>query len=278
MVKISAFADEVSIVFDEQVEYLTKAGIKWIEIRFVDGKNITTLSDEEVMEVKEKLNKASIGVSAIASPIGKYAIDAPFEEHMNLFRRTVKIAQMLDAGMIRIFSFYGSENVDIEVCKEEVLRKLKAFSDEVKDTGISLVHENEAGIFGHSASNCEILMKNLYSDNFKAAYDPANFVWGEKITDNIFTCWPILKQYVSHIHIKDWKLGSKDIGSIPGDGDGQIAELFKELADKGYNGFVTLEPHMSSGGQFGGQTTTDQFDAALSRVRSFCQDNGIIYE
>lgn len=278
MVKISAFADEVSIVFDEQVEYLTKAGIKWIEIRFVDGKNITTLSDEEVMEVKEKLNKASIGVSAIASPIGKYAIDAPFEEHMNLFRRTVKIAQMLDAGMIRIFSFYGSENVDIEVCKEEVLRKLKAFSDEVKDTGISLVHENEAGIFGHSASNCEILMKNLYSDNFKAAYDPANFVWGEKITDNIFTCWPILKQYVSHIHIKDWKLGSKDIGSIPGDGDGQIAELFKELADKGYDGFVTLEPHMSSGGQFGGQTTTDQFDAALSRVRSFCQDNGIIYE
>ena len=275
MVKISAFADEVSIVFDEQVEYLTKAGIKWIEIRFVDGKNITTLSDEEVMEVKEKLNKASIGVSAIASPIGKYAIDAPFEEHMNLFRRTVKIAQMLDAGMIRIFSFYGSENVDIEVCKEEVLRKLKAFSDEVKDTGISLVHENEAGIFGHSASNCEILMKNLYSDNFKAAYDPANFVWGEKITDNIFTCWPILKQYVSHIHIKDWKLGSKDIGSIPGDGDGQIAELFKELADKGYDGFVTLEPHMSSGGQFGGQTTTDQFDAALSRVRSFCQDNGI---
>ena len=278
MVKISAFADEVSIVFDEQVEYLTKAGIKWIEIRFVDGKNITTLSDEEVMEVKEKLNKASIGVSAIASPIGKYAIDAPFEEHMDLFRRTVKIAQMLDAGMIRIFSFYGSENVNIEVCKEEVLRKLKAFSDEVKDTGISLVHENEAGIFGHSASNCEILMKNLYSDNFKAAYDPANFVWGEKITDNIFTCWPILKQYVSHIHIKDWKLGSKDIGSIPGDGDGQIAELFKELADKGYDGFVTLEPHMSSGGQFGGQTTTDQFDAALSRVRSFCQDNGIIYE
>ena len=121
-------------------------------------------------------------------------------------------------------------------------------------------------------------MKNLYSDNFKAAYDPANFVWGEKITDNIFTCWPILKQYVSHIHIKDWKLGSKDIGSIPGDGDGQIAELFKELADKGYDGFVTKEPHMSSGGQFGGQTTTDQFDAALSRVRSFCQDNGIIYE
>lgn len=278
MIKISAFADEVSIVFDEQIDYLTRAGIKWIEIRFVDGKNITALSDEEVMAVKEKLNKASIGVSAIASPIGKYAIDAPFEAHMNLFRRTIQIAQMLDAGMIRIFSFYGSESTDIENSREEVIRRLEAFSEEIKGTGICLVHENEAGIFGHSASNCEILMKSLYSDRFKAAYDPANFVWGEKITDNVTSCWPVLKKYTSHIHIKDWRLGSKDIGSLPGDGDGQIPELFRELAEMRYEGFVTMEPHMSSGGRFAGETTQAQFDAAISKVRSFCEDNGIIYE
>lgn len=278
MVRLSAFADEVSVVFDEQLKYLNEAGIKWMEIRFVDGKNITALSDEELMEVKSKLCKASIGVSAIASPIGKYAIDAPFEDHMNLFRRTIRTAQMLDAGMIRIFSFYGSDDTDIENCQEEVIRRLQAFSQEVKGTGICLVHENEAGIFGHSASNCETLLKNLYSDCFKAAYDPANFVWGEKITDNMTSCWPLLKKYTSHIHIKDWKLGSKDIGSLPGDGDGQISELFKELAEMGYQGFVTLEPHMSSGGRFAGETTPAQFDAAISKVRSFCEDNGIRYE
>jgi hypothetical protein len=54
--------------------------------------------------------------------------------------------------------------------------------------------------------------------------------------------------------------------------------LFKELAEMGYQGFVTLEPHMSSGGRFAGETTPTQFDAAISRVRSFCEDNGIIYE
>ena len=63
MVRLSAFADEVSVIFDEQLKYLNEAGIKWMEIRFVDGKNITALSDEEVMEVKAKLRKASIGVS-----------------------------------------------------------------------------------------------------------------------------------------------------------------------------------------------------------------------
>ena len=278
MVKISAFADEVSVVFDEQIDYLNRAGIKWIEIRFVDGKNIISLSDEEILIIKNKLEKASIGVSAIASPIGKYAIDAPFEEQMSQFRRTVRIAQMLETNLIRIFSFYGSDTVNIEDCKDDVLYRLKAFCNEIEGTGICLVHENEAGIFGHSVSNCEILMKNLYSDCFKAAYDPANFVWGENITDNITSCWPKLNNYVSHIHIKDWKSGSKDIGALPGDGDGQIADLFKELAKNRYEGFVTLEPHMASGGRFGGETTAEQFDTALSRVRLYCQENGIIYE
>ena len=39
-----------------------------------------------------------------------------------------------------------------------------------------------------------------------------------------------------------------------------------------------LEPHMASGGRFGGETTAEQFDTALSRVRLYCQENGIIYE
>lgn len=278
MIRLSAFADEISVSLDEQIAFLNQAGIKWMEIRFVDGKNITTLSDEEVMDVKRRLDKASIGISAIASPIGKYAIDAPFENHLALLRRTIRIAKMLNASMIRIFSFYGGENRCIDDCGEEVVSRLKAFAEEVKGTGIRLVHENEAGIFGHSATNCEYLMNHLYSDNFKAAYDPANFVWGEKIIDNINTCWPLIKRFTSHIHIKDWKLGSKDVGALPGDGDGQIPELFKELASMEYDGFVTLEPHMSSGGQFAGETTPEQYNAAIAKVRTYCMDNGIIYE
>ena len=77
--------------------------------------------------------------------------------------------------------------------------------------------------------------------------------------NNVEVCWPLMKPYVTHIHIKDWKLGSTDIGSLPGEGDGQIEQLIKELVTSGYSGFVTLEPHMSSGGQFGGETTPEQF-------------------
>ena len=93
-----------------------------------------------------------------------------------------------------------------------------------------MVHENEANIYGHAAANCVDLVKTVDSPKLRLAYDPANFVWGEKITNNVEVCWPLMKPYVVHVHIKDWKLGAKDIGSMPGQGDGQIKELLAELA------------------------------------------------
>lgn len=278
MIRISAFADEVSPVLDEQIAYLRHAGIKWTEIRFVDGRNITTLTTDEAAEVKRRLDAAGIGVSAVASPIGKYPVDAPFEPHLELFRHTIRLAQTLGTRLIRIFSFYAPEGGSIDSYRDTVCERLRSMAAELAGTGIRMIHENESHIFGHSAANCAALAAAVGSDAMGLAYDPANFVWGESVTDNVESCWPLLKSATEHIHIKDWKLGSPDTGSLPGDGDGEIERLIAELAVMQYAGFVTLEPHMSSGGQFGGQTTPEQFDAALDRVRGYCRKYGLEYE
>ena len=62
MIRISAFADEISPMLDGQIAYLQQAGIRWMEIRFVDGRNVTTLTEEEAIGVKERLDKAGIVV------------------------------------------------------------------------------------------------------------------------------------------------------------------------------------------------------------------------
>lgn len=278
MIRISAFADEVSPFFDEQIAYLRHAGVKWMEIRFVDGRNITTLSTAEAAEVKNRLDAAGIGVSAVASPIGKYPVDVPFKPHLELFRHTIRLAQVLGTKLIRVFSFYAPEGVCIDDYRDAVFDRLRRMAAELDGTGIRMAHENESRIFGHSAANCAALMSEVASKSMTLAYDPANFVWGESIADNMDRCWPLMKPYVEHVHIKDWKLGSQDIGSLPGDGDGQIERLVGELAAMRYDGFVTLEPHMSSGGRFGGQTSPEQFDAALERVRNYCRNYGLEYE
>lgn len=278
MIRISAFADEVSPRLDEQIAYLRHAGVKWLEVRFVDERNITTLSSAEAAEVRARLDAAGIGVSAVASPIGKYPLDAAFEPHLELFRHTIRLAQILGTKLIRVFSFYAPAGDGIDPYGEAVADRLRRMAALLAGTGIRMAHENEAHIFGHSAANCAALAAAVEAQAMTLAYDPANFVWGESICDNIASCWPLMQHRVGHVHIKDWKLGSKDIGALPGDGDGQIERLIAELARTGYDGFVTLEPHLSSGGQFGGKTTPEQFDIALDRVRGYCRQYGLAYE
>ena len=55
---LSAFADEYAASFDEQLAALSRFGIAYIEIRGVDGKNISTLTDEEINATMDKVLKA----------------------------------------------------------------------------------------------------------------------------------------------------------------------------------------------------------------------------
>jgi sugar phosphate isomerase/epimerase len=145
----------------------------------------------------------------------------------------------------------------------------------LEGTDIVMVHENESEIYGHSATNCVDLVKSVNSPKLRLVYDPGNFVWGQHIDRNVDSCWPLMKPYVVHIHIKDWTLGKTDVGSIPGEGDGQIPELLRELAANRYGGFLTMEPHLKAAGKFGGETGPELFSAAIGATRSICAHVGL---
>lgn len=275
MVKLSAFADEVSLNFSEQIKFLVEKKIKYLEIRFVNKKNILDLAKSEVNEVKKILGENNIQISAIASPIGKVKLDEPFDKHLDKFKYAIELAQLLDTKLIRIFSYYPPEGKNIDDYREEVIARMKRKIELLNDTELILVHENESHIYGSTAEKCVDLVKSVNSPRFRLVYDPGNFVWGQKIINNIEVCWPIMKPYVSHIHIKDWKLGSIDVGSIPGEGDGQIRDLLKELANMNYDGFITIEPHLKSGGQFGGETGPELFSVAIESVIKICNEVGL---
>ena len=59
---LSAFADEYADSFEEQLAGLCRLGISHIEIRHVNKKNISKLTKDEVIEVKELLDKFSYGL------------------------------------------------------------------------------------------------------------------------------------------------------------------------------------------------------------------------
>ncbi len=52
MALLSAFADEVTDSFHGQIKYLASENIAFIEIRFVDKKNVLDLTRDELNESK----------------------------------------------------------------------------------------------------------------------------------------------------------------------------------------------------------------------------------
>jgi 3-dehydroshikimate dehydratase len=81
MIRLSAFADEISANLDEQNTVLRSENIHFIDLRGVWYTNVLDLTDQQVTEIKQKLDAHDIRISAIVSPIGKIPIDTPFGEH-----------------------------------------------------------------------------------------------------------------------------------------------------------------------------------------------------
>ena len=275
MAKLSAFADEVVDDFLEQVKYLAGERVGYIEPRFISKANIMDLAKDKLNEAKKMIQDHGLKVSAIGSPIGKVRLDEPFEPHLDKFKHAVELALLFETPYIRMFSYYAPEGQNIDDYRDQVMERMAAKVEVLKDVDVTMVHENEANIYGHTAEQCVDLVKTINSPRLRLVYDPANFVWGEKITDNVKRCWPVMKPYVVHIHIKDWKLGAKDVGSIPGEGDGQIKELLAELAAMDYDGCLTMEPHLQAGGQFGGSTGPELFSKAITAVREIAAEVGL---
>ena len=93
---MSAFADEYCDSFAGQVKAMKDFGIGYIEVRFVDKKNVSTLTDSEVYEAKKILDEYGVKISSIGSPLGKINLKDNFEEHLALTKRVFEIAKILD--------------------------------------------------------------------------------------------------------------------------------------------------------------------------------------
>ena len=266
MIRLAAFADEIDPKLDVQIEHCKKNGVTHIELRGVDGQNVLDFSPEKRKEIKSKLDAAGMGVAAIGSPIGKVAIDASWPEHFDRYKVAVESAVFFDAPMIRLFSYYppgGEGKGAIEPHRHQILERFRAKIEYLDDLPVTLVHENEKGIYGEKGKNCLDLMQAINSPKLRSAFDFANFVQaGERPRDN----WPLLKPFTTHIHIKDAKLGTGQV--VPaGQGDGDVDSILADAFASGYSGFLSLEPHLKVAGHSHGETGPELFKTAADALK-----------
>ena len=82
----SAFADESSNLFCGQMDALRRNGFEFLEMRGIDGKNVTELTAAEAKEYRRQLQDNGLAVWSVGSPIGKIDIHGDFDAHLELYR------------------------------------------------------------------------------------------------------------------------------------------------------------------------------------------------
>jgi len=157
---LSAFGDEIDSDITKQMDVLERNGVKYIEVRNVNGVNISDWKPADFREIMKQMKDRGFGVSSLGSPIGKIGIRDDFGPHLDKFRNTLEIAAVAETKYIRMFSFYVEQDKCAEY-RDEVLERWNAFVEAASGYDVTLLHENEHAIYGESPENCQELRPNI---------------------------------------------------------------------------------------------------------------------
>ena len=274
MIRLCAFADEADKMVDGQIAALKKNGIGLIEVRGLDGTNVSKLTEDEARAYAKRFEDAGIKVWSIGSPLGKVKITEDFAEYSKLVRHVCRLAKIFGTDKIRMFSFKEAyENAD------KVMENLRGMVAIAKEEGVELYHENEKAIYGDTCERVLEIMDKV--EGLKFIYDPANFL---EVGESADVTLDALHAKTDYFHIKDVIAETKTL--VPaGYGDGKISELVARI-DPACDKVMTIEPHLKvfegfsdiddtqMKNKFHFTSNEEAFDAAVGAIKSVLCEAG----
>ncbi len=239
---LSAFSDEAGASCDEQITAAKHAGLSRIDIRSIDGFNITELPLENAKTIKNKLDDAGISVQMFGSPIGKIDILDDMEIDVEKMHHLATLAPVLDCNAVRIFSYYNKTEIPHVEWREKSLANLTRLRDEAEKLGLVLYHENERHIYGDlGADVMEIAC--LRGTNFKLLFDFDNY---QQSGEDVYAVWRSLAEQTDSFHLKDST--SENMHVPVGLGNGQVEKILRDAVARNWNGPLAVEPHLAHSG------------------------------
>ena len=113
------------------------------------------------------------------------------------------------------------------------------------------------------STNREFHGRSVVDAHFQAALDPANFVVCGQVPYP--DAYDALRSWVQYVHVKDVRAD----GAIApaGEGVARWPDLLQRLRQDGYDGFLSLEPHLAAAGQHQGFSGPDLFRRASQALQ-----------
>lgn len=258
-IEFGAISDEFSPNLEIALDAMKAIGMTNAELRVVDGKNIITLSDEEVRRAADLVHAAGMKVISLSSPVlkcvlpGGPEVDTRFQQDVfnavynyddqdRLFNRALEIAKLTGARIIRVFSYWRT--IAPEKTYDSVAAHLLRFAAIAEKEGLIVGLENEHACNVATSDEAATMLARANHPNIKLVWDPANALCAgeEHPYPDGFAKLPVGR--IGHVHAKDCHMeGHKPVWGPLGtrriDWKGQI----QALQAAGYAGVVNLETH-----------------------------------
>ncbi|MBT3198486.1 MAG: sugar phosphate isomerase/epimerase [Phycisphaerales bacterium] len=253
---LTGFADEAADGIDDQIKATLELGWSNIEARNIDKKNIHDLSDAEFDVVYGKLQDAGVSINCFGSAVANWAkqVTDPNDATLAEIDRAIPRMQRLGAKLIRIMSYAVLEdrNPDDQLADER-FKRLREIQARFTDAGITPVHENCMNYGGMGWPYTLKLIENV--PGLKLVFDTGNPVFLNDRTkpkpyprQSSWEFYSHVKEHIAYIHIKDctWDAEAKEANyTYPGEGSGDVKRIVKDLLDGGYDGGISIEPHLA---------------------------------
>lgn len=256
---LSGFADEAARDAAGQIAATRALGWTRIEARGVDGVNVHDLNDDAFARFSDAITAAGITVDCLGSAIGngRKRIEDDPEQHRGEARRAIARAAHLGCAQIRVMSWPPCKGRPSEEQQlAERVRRLRELQRMFADAGIAMLHENCHNYGGLGASYTLRLLAEV--PGMRLVFDTGNPVhsedWdrpagadGTRPRQRSWDFYRQVREHIARVHIKDGDRARDGGHAWPGEGQGDVRAVVRDLLARGYTGTFSIEPHLPSG-------------------------------
>jgi sugar phosphate isomerase/epimerase len=247
--EVTGIADEAYEDIARQLDMHEELGWRSIELRNVDGVNVTRISEAAFDGIAATIAERGFSVVGLGSAIANWGrpITMDFAEDVGDLRRAVPRMRRLGTRFIRIMS-YPNDGLPEHEWRAEVFSRLQELTRIAEGEGVVLLHENCDGWGSESPENLAALTGEMDSPAFRIVFDPGNPVAHGQSVEEMWAFYRAARAHIDHFHIKDVRREADGtaVHTYPGDGWCELSTMIAELLASGYTGAFSIEPHMAN--------------------------------
>jgi sugar phosphate isomerase/epimerase len=260
--KVSIIPNDLTQDLEKVFQMCKEENVKYVELASMWEKSILDLNQEEEERVKDLLKKYGIKVASIQTQImkvhppgsprekpGSKSMHDDFEYNISQLDRAIELAQIFDAKYIICYGFMDRNQGDTKKYWDIMIKIYKDFVLKLKPANKTMVIEADGGQYIGTIDDYMKLLTSVNSEHVQANFDMANLYHMQEFTREEFERF---YKYVPYFHVKDRKLntgikkflfgGNKP--ALTGEGNIPWRQVLPWFAEKGFDGFLSVEPHV----------------------------------